>query len=242
MSLLFEVQKFDMARRKRNQKKADETLVDLVEARESAQSFYETNQNLIFGILIAVVVGIGGFLAYQNFVVKPKEEKAVAQMWKAENQFARDSFAMALTNPGGGFDGLKTIVDEYGNTDPGNAANYYAGVSYLHLGQFEAAISYLKDVKADGDIMPIMKNGTLGDAYSETGDLDKALSYYKKAVKAAENNEALAPVYLIRYGMLSEKLEKYDEARTAYETLLKKYSTSTLTREAEKFLIRLEDK
>jgi hypothetical protein len=39
-----------MARRKKNQKKSDETLVDIVEVRDQAQSFMDKNRNLVFGI------------------------------------------------------------------------------------------------------------------------------------------------------------------------------------------------
>ena len=49
---------------KRTKKKTEETLVDLVEAREHAQDFFERNQNLIFGITALIVIIIGGFFAY----------------------------------------------------------------------------------------------------------------------------------------------------------------------------------
>ena len=56
-----------MARR-RNQKKKQETLVDLVEARDQAQSFMEKNQNLVFGALVALVLIIGGFFRISFFL------------------------------------------------------------------------------------------------------------------------------------------------------------------------------
>ena len=206
-----------MAKRKRSsKKKSDETLVDLVEARDSAQDFLDRNGNLVFGILTGVVLIVGGIFAYNNFVKKPKQQEAVQQIWKAEQQFFQDSFALALANPGGGYDGFNGIVDNYGNVPTGNVANYYAGVSYLQLGQYEAAISYLEDVKASGTILPIMKFGAMGDAYSELGDFDKALSNYKKAANA-DDNEALTPIYLLRLGMLHEKLGNASDAKAAYE-------------------------
>ena len=227
-----------MAKRKKSKKQAEETLVDLVEARNNAQDFLDTNQNLIFGILAGVVVLIGGFLAYQNFVVAPKEKAAVAAMWKAENQFFQDSFALALTNQAGGYDGLQVLTEEYSGVPSGSAANYYAGISYLNLGQYEAAISYLKDVKASGEVMPIMKNGAIGDCYSEMENYDQAKSYYKKAINAGEN-EAVTPVYLLRYGMLCEKLGETSEAIKTYESIVADYPTASQTRDAKKFLVRL---
>lgn len=228
-----------MAKRKKSKKQGDEILVDLGEASKSAQDFIDANQNLIFGILAAVVVLVGGYLAYQNFVVAPKEKAAVADMWKAENQFYQDSFALALTNQAGGYDGLQVLTEEYGNVPSGSAANYYAGISYLNLGQYEAAISYLKDVKAKGEVMPIMKNGALGDAYSELENFDQAKSYYKKAMKAGEN-EAITPIYMLRYGMLCEKLGETNEAIKTYESIVEQYPAASQSRDAKKFLVRLQ--
>ena len=208
------------------------------EAQKSAQDFIDANQTLIFGILAAVVVAIGGYLAYNNFVVAPKEKAAVTDMWKAENQFFQDSFALALTDQTGGYSGLQQLTEDYGNVSSGNAANYYAGISYLNLGQYEAAISYLKDVKAKGTVMPIMKNGAIGDAYSELENFDQAKSYYKKAVKAGDN-EAITPIYMLRYGMLCEKLGDTNEATKTYESIVEQYPNATQARDAKKFLVRL---
>ena len=229
-----------MAKRKKQTPSTD-TLVDLVEAREQAQDFFERNQNYILGALAVILLAVGGVFAYNNLYLKPKQKEAVGQMWKAEEQFFQDSFALALANPGGGYQGFVDLEKSYSGISSNNAANYYAGISYLNLGQFEAAISYLKDVKPKGNILPIMKHGALGDAYSELGKFDEALAQYKKAISTNEN-EAITPIYLLRYGMLNERQEKYGEARKAYQQLVDDYPTSVMAKDAEKYLIRIEGK
>ncbi|MCB0704574.1 MAG: tetratricopeptide repeat protein [Saprospiraceae bacterium] len=228
-----------MAKRKTTKKKQDDTLVDLVEARNNAQSFIDGNRNLLFGGLTVLVVAIGGIFFYNNFVKKPKAAEAVNKVWGAEQQFFQDSFAMALANPGGSFQGLKDIVDQYGSTPTGNVATFYTGISYLRLGEYQNAIDYIEDVDDDGQIMPIVKYGVLGDAYSELGDFGKAMSNYKKAVSNGDN-EALTPIYLMKVGMLNEKEGKFAEALAAYKQIKSKYPTSAQGREVEKYLIRLE--
>lgn len=231
-----------MAKRKKtNRKKQDETLVDLVEARDQAQSFLDKNRNLIFGGLTALVVVIGGLFFYNNFVKKPKAQEAVSKVWRAEQQFFQDSFAMALTNPGGSFDGLNDIMDNYGSSPTGNAAAFYAAVSYLQLGDYQQAIDKLKGVDTEGEIMPILKYGVMGDAYSELGDLDKAMSNYQKAV-ANGDNDALTPIYMMRVGMLHEKQGSVEDAIATYQRIATDYPLSNQGRDAEKFLIRLEDR
>ncbi|MBR9922851.1 MAG: tetratricopeptide repeat protein [Bacteroidetes bacterium] len=229
-----------MARRKKsNKKKQDDTLVDLVEARDSAQSFIDSNRNLIFGGLTVLVVAIGGIFFYNNFVKKPKAAEAVNKIWRAEQQFFQDSFALALTNPGGSFEGLNDIVDKYGGTPTGNAAKLYSGISYMRLGEYQNAIDHFKKVDADGEILPIVKYGVMGDAYSELGDMDKAMSNYKKAVSNGDN-PALTPIYLMKVGMLNEKQGNYADAIAAYKEIKSKYPSSTQGRDIEKYLIRLE--
>jgi tetratricopeptide (TPR) repeat protein len=230
-----------MARRKRNRKKADETLVDIVEVRDQAQSFVDSNQNLVLGGLLVLVLAIGGIFAYNNFVKKPRQQEAMQQMYQAQIQFERDSFALALTKPGGGYPGFLDIADNYGGTKAGNLAKYYAGISYLNLGQFEAAIDFLKDYDPDEEITPIMKYGAMGDAYSELNDLDSALDYYRRAVGAGDN-DVLTPYYLKKLGMLHEKNGEFADAKEAYERIKMEYPESQVAQDIDKYIIRVTAK
>ncbi|MCO6480585.1 MAG: tetratricopeptide repeat protein [Phaeodactylibacter sp.] len=230
-----------MARRKRNQKKADETLVDIVEVRDSAQGFIDENQRLIFGALVALVLIVGGIFAYNNFYKKPRQAEAEEQIFRAQQQFERDSFALALSNPGGGYMGFLEIINNYGATPAGNSARYYAGISYLNLGKYQAAIDFLKQFKAKGEVMPIMKYGAMGDAYSELQDFDNAMKFYKKAANEAEN-DLLTPYYLKKVGLLHERNGNFAEAQKAYKEILEKYPDSPVGRDIEKYITRAEAK
>lgn len=225
-----------MAKRKKD-KQSEELLVDIVEVRDQAQSFVERNQKYVFGALVGLVVIVGGFLGYKNLYQKPRQQEAVDQMFRAQNQFEQDSFALALTNPGGGYLGFLDIIDNYKGTKAANLAKYYAGISYLHLGKFDAAISYLEDFSPAGDITPIMKNGALGDAHAELGNMSKAMNYYKKAANA--DNEALAPYYMKKLGMLYEHQGDPASAKKMYEEIRRKYPNSTAGRDIEKFIARV---
>jgi tetratricopeptide (TPR) repeat protein len=230
-----------MAKAKKSKKKANETLVDIVEVREQAQSFIDRNQNLVLGVLTGVVVVIGGIFAFNNFYLKPRNQEAMEMMYQAQVQFERDSFALALTSPGGGFLGFLDIADKYGRTKAGNLAHYYAGISYLNLGQYEAAIDYLKDFKPAGSILPIMKNGALGDAYSEINDFGAAMRYYQRALDEGKN-EFLTPYYLKKIGMLRERDNNFKEAAKAYQRIKEEFPESTEAIDIEKYLIRAQAK
>jgi TolA-binding protein len=228
-----------MAQRKKTSKKQDDVLIDISQVSGRAEDFFEKYQRQILLIGGGLLLIIGGWLAYKFAYVGPKQKEAVEQMAQAEYQFQRDSFALALANPGGGFPGFSDIVKKYGGTSAGNAALYYAGVSCLNLGQFDAAISYLEDFSPKGQLLPSMKSGALGDAYAEKGDLDKALGLYKKAANAADN-DVISPYYLKKVAMLSQKQGDNGAAKGAWEKIKNQYPNSAEAREADKYLISLK--
>lgn len=226
-----------MAKRKLTKREEDETLIDLVDAKESAQSFFEKNQMTIIGVVAGLAILIGGYFIYKYLIKDPAEKQAMHALYKAESQFAQDSFAVALDNPGDGYEGFLDIISNYGSTKAGNLAKYYAGVSYLNLGKFEEAVDYLDDFSPAGKISPIMKYGAMGDAQSELGNLDKALNNYKTAA-FNYNNDYLSPYYLMKYGMLSEKQGNKAEAAKAYAKIKSDYPNSTQAIGIDKFVGR----
>ena len=82
-----------------------------------------------------------------------------------------------------------------------------------------------------------MRNGALGDAYAEMGDMGKAEAQYRKA--ANTNNEALTPYYMKKLGMLLESQGQNDQAKTWYEKIKTDYPTSASGRDIEKYLSRV---
>lgn len=224
-----------MATRKKNNQE-EEVLVDIVEVRDNFQGFYEKNHQIIWGALIGLVVIVGGYLGYSTLYMQPRQQEAMAQMYQAQLQFERDSFAKGLTSPGSMFPGFLDIQEQYSGTKAANLANYYIGVSYLNLGKFEAAADYLGAYKAATPEMKIMKNGALGDTYAELQDWDKALDYYGKA--ASSDNDLLTPYYLKKLGMLHERNGNAAAAASAYQKIKDDYAQSVEGRDIDKFLSR----
>ncbi len=216
-------------------------IVDLSEVKEKASNFWETNQKLITGIVGGLVLVVGGWLAYNNFYKMPRQQKAVDQMFQAEIMFEKDSFNLALTNPGGGFSGFIDIINNYGGSPAANTAKYYAGVCYLNMGDFENAVKYLEDYSPTGTIVPAMKYSALGDAYAELNKMDDAEKNYKKAADATPN-DVVTPYMLKKLGMFYEKQNKNDLALKAYQAVKDDYLRATEGRDIEKYIIRVESK
>jgi tetratricopeptide (TPR) repeat protein len=200
-----------------------------------AQSFWAKNSKIIIAGLIGFTVGVGGFIAYKQLVVKPKEEKAADAIYKAQQYFQIDSSKLVLDGDGSN-KGVLYIMKNYGGTKAANLAHYYAGVSYLKLGDFNKAIEHLKDFSTDAKQIQAAAFGVLGDAYAEAGKKDDAVSSYTKASKTFEYDEALSAEYLFRAALLSSTIGKSKEAVSLFKELKEKFPKTEKASQADKYI------
>lgn len=235
-----------MAKRKSDQ---DESIVveQVTAPRRSMaawQEYLEKYPNLLLYVVGAAVLLLGGWWLYKEMIVKPKQKEAIEAMWQAERQFERDSFNLALTDPGGGYDGFLALADKFSGTPAGEMARYYAAICYLQTGDYDNAIDQMQRFDPNGgNLTPALKYGVLGDCYSEKEDYDKAASYYEKAADHTDNN-LLGIYYLKKLGMLYEYQGNNKAAIKAYERLRKDYPTPTSGdwRDIEKYIYRAKQK
>ena len=203
-----------------------------------AEGFLKQYQKQILMIVGALVVIIGGWYAYQNFIVAPKEKEAGEAMWKAESYFRQDSLKLALngdkTNKG-----FLSIINNYGGTKAGNRAKYCAGCCYLRTGDFNSAVKYLSDFSTDAKSVQMMAYGALGDAYSELNKNDEAVSNYKKAAAEFTDDENTSAEYLFRAALKLETLGKNSEALELYKKLKTDFPQTQRGFEADKHIYKL---
>ena len=212
----------------------------MVEVRDQGLDFFERNRNAIIYGALAIAALIAGYFIYQTFVKAPAERDAAVYMRQAEQAFQQDSFAIALEQPAPGELGFLDIIDEYGSTEAGNLAQYYAAVSYLNLGQFDAAKEFATRYDEDGNVLPGMKAGIIGDAESELGNFDAAIGSYEDAVDAAGENYVIAGYYLNKLGLLLRNQGRSEEALAAFRRLKTEFGRSPLATEADKYIALLE--
>ena len=222
-----------------SKKKVNQDQFESVEnALSKTEHYIEENQKSLTIIVFVIIIIVGGYLGYKRYVMTPKENEAKSQMWMAEQYFARDSFKLAL-NGDGNYLGFLDIVEEYGITKSANLANYYSGISYLHLGQFEDAIEYLKQFESDDKMVAPIAFGAIGDAYVELDNLSDALIFYKKAVTVSAN-EFTTPIYLMKVGFVHEQNGDYNKALEVYKRIEKEYPSTAEGRQISKYIARVE--
>ena len=132
-------------------------------------------------------------------------------------------------------EGLIAIADNYGGTNAGNLAKYYAGISYLNIKEYDKAIDYLEDVSTDDNILNTVIKGSLGDAYLSKNDTDEALDYFAEAANES-TNKAIAPIYLLKAGKLALASKNYDKAEELLTSIKEDYPTSTQAKNIDLYL------
>ena len=107
-----------------------------------AESWIEQNPKPVFGIAVAVLLVVGGYFGFEYYKNNQNVE-AQKEMFQAIYYFEADSLNLALNGDGNNL-GFLAIIEDYGITDAGNLANYYAGASYLKQGKFELLAYFWK--------------------------------------------------------------------------------------------------
>ncbi len=209
-----------------------------------AGNFIEQNKTTIFAGVGLLLVALLAFY-FLLFRSSGKDIEASNKMFEAQFYFEQNEFEKALKGihePGQTETaGFLDIIEEYGSSQTGNLAHFYAGICLLQLGQFEESIEYLQKYSGNDALSQAFAYGAIGDAKSELNQMDEALSFYEKAA-AYKPNLATTPYFLRKKARLLEHLGKKDEAKTAYEAVQKEYPAYAERVSVEKDLIRLTGK
>jgi tetratricopeptide (TPR) repeat protein len=216
----------------------DKNIVAVEEALSKSEQFIERNQNILIGVVAAIVLIIGGYIGYTRFILEPREQEARAEIFMAEKFFEQDSLRIALEGDGANL-GFLDIISDYRMTQTANLARYYAGVSYLNLGEYEEAIKHLKKYRKRDQLLGAMAYGAIGDSYLQLDDQSNAVRYYRKAAEY-KPNMLTTPTFLIKLGMTYELMGKNKEALEAYKTIQTEYQNTNEGRNIERYIARVK--
>lgn len=195
------------------------------------------NRNLVFGIGGVLAAIVAGFLIYTIYITN-KDKEAQQEMFQAVYYFEADSLGRALNGDGINY-GFLQIIEDYSGTGAANLSNFYAGATYMKLGDFGSAIRYLKAFGSDDFLLQARAYSLIGDAYMEDGDFQAAVDYYQQAVDYKPNKE-FTPVYLQKLAIAREAKGDFQAAAKAYGVIVDQYFNSSLFQEAKKQKARLE--
>ena len=188
-----------------------------------SEEFINNNKNKIFTVLGVIVFLLLGFSIF-SYIKSNQNNNAQEEMFQAVYYFEKDSLVQALNGDGNNY-GFLEIIDEYGLSDAANLSKFYAGASYLKLGNYENAINYLDEFSSSDLLIQARAYSLIGDAYVEIGDYDNAIYYFKKA--SNENpNEFFTPSYLLKLAIVYEETGDLESALDTYEEIIEEFKNS----------------
>ena len=189
-------------------------------------------QNIIFGFIGIIALGVLGYLGYQNFILEPKEQEAVSELNQAQyyfelavNSIESGSLYRRALYGGEGKYGFLDIIENYQGTPAAKLATYSAGMSYLNLKEYDNAILYLDRFNASDVLLSALAKGAIGDAYAQLGSPDKAYDYYLQAAEVSENMYS-TPKYLYKAALLGAENGKIKQAISFLERIENDYPKS----------------
>ena len=204
-----------------------------------AKDFWTKYSKPILIVGTVLVLLVGGYWGYKNFVKEPKEEKAADALFKAEDYYRKDSVNAALNGDGQSMGFLK-IISKYSGTEAAKLANFYAGSWYIKMDENGNGIKHLKKFSSDAKQIQQRAYKLLGDASADLGKNDDALDYYKKAAHHFEEDQANSAEALFLAAYLADRVMKNQkEAIALYKELKEKYPRTQQGFDADNYLAQL---
>ena len=204
------------------------------------------NQKYIFVVVSIVAIVVLGYLGYDKYIQEPKENEAMNDMFQAQKYFdeaingtEKDSLFTMSLNGGEGKFGMLDIISNHSGTQASNLANYYAGMAYLNMKEYQNAITYLNDFSSNDEALGPLAKGGIGDSFMQLNQPEEALEYYEMAAKM-RTNEYTTPMYLYKAGNVSMQLGENEKALKHFNRIKKEFPDSTEASNIDVFIGKLE--
>lgn len=185
-------------------------------------------------IILAVIVLIGGYVAYHQLVVVPGEEKAADAYYEGLNYASKDSTDAAI-------EALTPQVKKYDGYKGGEIAQYTLGRQYMAKGEFKKALKELEDVDLNDTYNSILVVGLQGDCQSELKKYKEALDLYEEAA-GMDENDFTTPMFLFKAAVVAEELKDWAKAKENYEKIRDNYKMYYDQHQIEKYLARASNR
>lgn len=209
----------------------------LVTLYAKAWMFFDENRNLVYGMLAGLVVltlGIAGY-AYYLSVQQAEAEQHLAQVARTYEQ---GNYRQALDGTGN-TPGLLAISQDYGGTQAGNLATYYAADALYRLGEYDRALELFRAFDKTDDFIGASAYAAQAAIHENRGEYEQAAELYQQAA-AQFPNSLTTPKYLMSAGRAYEEAGDYASAITMYERIQDEYPDSNQAQDIGRYLARAE--
>ncbi|HUI63730.1 MAG TPA: tetratricopeptide repeat protein [Bacteroidota bacterium] len=201
-------------------------------------SFYEAHKRNISITVTALALAILCVVIYFKNRAD-NNEKAIAALGGIFEVYDAGQYQTAVDGvPERNIKGLRSIVDDFGNSPTGDIARFYLADAYYHLGRYDEALKEFNDCSFSSELLSVSRLSGIGACLEAKGEYKSAAESFEKAATAYVQ-DTNAPENLNNaardYGQAGEK----DKAIELYKRLKKSYPTSSFAREADRYISQL---
>lgn len=196
----------------------------------------DTNRTVVYAAFGVIVLAVALYFGL-SYMQSAKNTEALDAMTEAVRLYEGGEYTRALDGDMF-FAGLIEVADQYGNTQAGNLARFYAADALFRSGDLVRALSYFQSFDKGANYIGASAYAGEAAIHETNGDFDQAADLFLRAANVFES-AVTSPTYLIQAGRAYEDAGDTDAARQMYERLKEDYPTSRESQDADFYLARL---
>jgi len=207
----------------------------LVDLYARALLFYEEYRRVAQGIgvvFLLLLLAIPGYIYYHQ----QQEEAANQRLGQVLPVYEQGNYQQALDGTNNQA-GLLAIANDYGNTDAGNLATFYAANALYRLEEYDRALTYFQQFEKGQDFIGASAYAAQAAIQENKGNFERAAELYEQAASQYQN-KLTAPRFLLSAGQAYEEAGQYEAAMDVYQTIQDEYPDSDQAGSAEQYMAR----
>ena len=201
-----------------------------------ATAWYEEHRRIIsIGVTVLVVLVIVSVVYIRNRA--ENNDRAQEQLAAVVQYYDNGQFQLAIDGlPERNVPGLRSIVDNYGNSEGGQLARFYLAGALYSLGKYEEAYEEFDAFSPPNDLLTMSRLAGMASCREAKGKYEDAARLYERA--AGIQGFATAE-YLYSAARTHALAGDKEKARDLFERLRKNYPASPYAREADRHIAEL---
>lgn len=188
------------------------------------------------GYIIAAPIVLAALWFWWSQKTAEWNESATTQLAKVQLYYDQGNYDQAINGVvQEGTQGLKAIVDEYGNTRTGELARFYLANSYFALGNYDKALECYKEVSVSDKLISASALAGIAACYEAKGNHDEAGGYFEKAA-SKDMSGIQAPDNLRNAATNFAAAGKNEKAVELLKTLKKEFPNAPAARDIDRYI------
>lgn len=203
---------------------------DINDTLSKAEIKIQQNKKVVMWIAVAVAAILVIVLGYIYFIRKPQINKANDQIGLVDNKAVTYEFSNQnnMLDSAGRAQSLAEIIQGYeaaskAGHDAGERAKLMSAVYLYKAGDYQKALTYLKDFDSSSDVVEALAKGLEGDCLVNTDKYDEAIKCYQEAANEVKDNQVLVPYFIEKEAVVQDHLKKYSVEADLYNRILKEF-------------------